>query len=95
MRPWGRRCNDVTPVTSGGPYTRGVGLLARLERAVGRFNRWFGGAAVATQAENAAPTQVRTMAATTVADEVEVATSPDAPSAGEAEVEPPPEDRAG
>ena len=56
-----------------------MGVLQSIERLVGRFNRWFGGAPAAAQAESpAAPTQVRTMAAANVAEDVEEATSPEA-----------------
>jgi hypothetical protein len=58
-----------------------VGLFQSIERAIGRFHRWFGGAPAAAQAESpAATTQIRTMAATDVAEDVEEATSPEAPT---------------
>jgi hypothetical protein len=65
-----------------------MGLLQSIDRLVGRFNRWFGGAPAAAQAESpAGPTQVRTMAAANVAEDVEEATSLETPGGADAEAE--------
>jgi hypothetical protein len=68
-----------------------MGLFESIERAIGRFNRWFGGAPAAAQAESpAATTQIRAMAATDVAEDVEEATSAQPqPGSVETEEQPP------
>jgi hypothetical protein len=64
-----------------------VGLLERIDRAVGRLNRWFGGAAVASGAQPQ-NRSVNTIAVKTVLGEIEHGTSAEADEAEDGRPDP-------